>query len=198
MKRLDLNGDGKIDFCEFHAFLGYPDCSFCCPCFPCPNCGIKYCEECLNDIPCYLLGCNHKSMNSKMRCTSIEHNPNIGQINSLMNSKNMNPYNSNKSFYKTKIKEEENEKNQNNYNKIKSLSNGKYPNNLSPEQYNLLQGLTNPEQVYVLLEISIPKIGDVKIVLVIFILILMYHVIVAHVIYALINPMMILILIKRE
>ena len=147
MRRLDINKDEIVDFCEFHAFLGYPDCSFCCPCFPCPNCGIKYCEECLNDIPCYLLGCNHKSMNSKMRCTSIEHNPNIGQINSLMNSKNMNPYNSNKSFYKTKIKEEENEKNQNNYNKIKSLSNGKYPNNLSPEQYNLLQGLTNPEQL---------------------------------------------------
>ena len=111
MRRLDINKDEIVDFCEFHAFLGYPDCSFCFFCFPCPNCGIKYCEECLNDIPCYLLGCNHKSMNSKMRCTSIEHNPNIGQINSLMNSKNMNPYNSNKSFYKTKIKEEENEKN---------------------------------------------------------------------------------------
>ena len=153
LKRLDINKDEIIDFCEFHAFLGYPDCTFCCPCFPCPNCGIKYCEECLNDIPCYLLGCDHKGMDSKMRCTSIEHNPNIDQINSLMNSRNMNQnsfFNNKGNIFSRVKQEEEDEKNQNN-----DLIKSKFPlgiqkgfhNNLSPEQFNLLQGLTNPEQL---------------------------------------------------
>ena len=87
VRRLDINKDEIIDFCEFHAFLGYPDCSFCCPCFPCPNCGIKYCDECLQDIPCFLLGCDHSGMDSKLRCTSVEHNPHIGQFNSFLNNK---------------------------------------------------------------------------------------------------------------
>ena len=115
LKRLDINKDEIVDFCEFHAFLGYPDCTFCCPCFPCPNCGIKYCEECLNDIPCYLLGCDHKGMDSKMRCTSIEHNPNIDQINSLMNSRNMNQnsfFNNKGNIFSRVKQEEEDEKNQ--------------------------------------------------------------------------------------
>ena len=153
LKRLDINKDEIVDFCEFHAFLGYPDCTFCCPCFPCPNCGIKYCEECLNDIPCYLLGCDHKGMDSKMRCTSIEHNPNIDQINSLMNSRNMNQnsfFNNKGNIFSRVKQEEEDEKNQNN-----DLIKSKFPlgiqkgfhNNLSPEQFNLLQGLTNPEQL---------------------------------------------------
>ena len=153
LKRLDINKDEIVDFCEFHAFLGYPDCTFCCPCFPCPNCGIKYCEECLNDIPCYLLGCDHKGMDSKMRCTSIEHNPNIDQINSLMNSRNANQnsfYNNKGNIFSRVKQEEEDEKNQNN-----DLIRSKFPlgiqkgfhNNLSPEQFNLLQGLTNPEQL---------------------------------------------------
>ena len=152
LKRLDINKDEIVDFCEFHAFLGYPDCSFCCPCFPCPNCGIKYCEECLNDIPCYLLGCDHKGMDSKMRCTSIEHNPNLDQINSFMGSKGHDQNSFNKMNMSSRVKsEEENEKNQNiNYN-----PRNKFPlgitkgnqSNISPEQYNLLQGLTNPEQL---------------------------------------------------
>ena len=150
IRRLDINKDEIVDFCEFHAFLGYPDCSFCCPCFPCPNCGIKYCEDCLNDIPCYLLGCDHKGMDSKMRCTSIEHNPNIGQMSSFMNNKDQNPSYNNINMSSRVKEEEENEKNQSN-DFIKS----KFPlgikkgfhNNLSPEQFNLLQGLTNPEQL---------------------------------------------------
>jgi Ca2+-binding EF-hand superfamily protein len=165
IKRLDINKDEIVDFCEFHAFLGYPDCSFCCPCFPCPNCGIKYCEECLNDIPCYLLGCDHKSMNSKMRCTSIEHNPNIDKFNSLMNSKNMNlnssKFNWNNSLYKSKLRmneEEENEKNKNDFknkNKYPFMKNNNgLPGNISPEQYNLLQGLTNPEQLNKFMKIN--------------------------------------------
>ena len=153
LKRLDINKDEIVDFCEFHAFLGYPDCTFCCPCFPCPNCGIKYCEDCLNDIPCYLLGCDHKGMDSKMRCTSIEHNPNIDQMNSFISSRNRNQnsfYNNINMSSRVRQEEEENEKNQNN-----DLIKSKFPlgikkgfhNNISPEQFNLLQGLTNPEQL---------------------------------------------------
>ena len=149
IRRLDINKDEIVDFCEFHAFLGYPDCSFCCPCFPCPNCGIKYCEDCLNDIPCYLLGCDHKGMDSKMRCTSIEHNPNIDHMNSFMNSRGLNgSQNFNMS---SRVKqEEENEKNQNSDFVTSKFPLGikkGYHNNLSPEQLNLLQGLTNPEQL---------------------------------------------------
>ena len=176
IKRLDINKDEIVDFCEFHAFLGYPDCSFCCPCFPCPNCGIKYCEECLNDIPCYLLGCDHKGMNSKMRCTSIEHNPHIDKFNSFISSRNINSNpsksNLNNSLNKSKLfpknnNEEENEKNQgqnnfnnkynnNEYNKYKYpyIKNNGLPGNMSPEQYNLLQGLTNPEQLNKFMKIN--------------------------------------------
>ena len=149
VKRLDINKDEIIDFCEFHAFLGYPDCSFCCPCFPCPNCGIKYCEECLRDIPCYILGCDHKGMDSKMRCTSIEHNPHIGQMNSFLNN-SRSPNSLYNTRFSQKQREEENEKNDINSNygiRGSKFNSGKYPGNLSPEQYNLLQGLTNPEQL---------------------------------------------------
>ena len=38
-KRLDLNKDGIIDLCEFHALLGFPDCVYCCPCINCESCG---------------------------------------------------------------------------------------------------------------------------------------------------------------
>ena len=153
VKRLDINKDEIIDFCEFHAFLGYPDCSFCCPCFPCPNCGIKYCEECLQDIPCYLFGCDHKGMDSKMRCTSVEHNPHIGQMNSFLNnSRGPNSLYNTRFFSSGQKFDEENEKNNINTNSKKNpyginRGNNKYPGNLSPEQYNLLQGLTNPEQL---------------------------------------------------
>ena len=70
-KRLDINKDETIDFCEFHAFFGFPDCGYCCPCTPCKNCGTKCCDKCLEDVPCYLLGCDHE--NSKLKCSSISH-----------------------------------------------------------------------------------------------------------------------------
>ena len=68
VKRLDINKDEIIDFCKFHAFLGFPDCIFCFPCFPCWNYGVKNFENCLQNIPCYLLGCEHKGMVPKMKC----------------------------------------------------------------------------------------------------------------------------------
>ena len=180
VKRLDINKDDIIDFCEFHAFLGYPDCSFCCPCFPCPNCGTKYCTNCLQDIPCYLLGCDHKGMDSKMRCTSLEHNPGLEGASNLYGSvrTNLSP--------SSRAKMEEDEKNDVNYSNIKGIGknsnsnlygnnnqfyppgfnnyqNGQYysplrngynKNNISPEQFKLLQGLTNPEQLNKFMTIS--------------------------------------------
>ena len=59
MKRLDINKDGIIDLCELHAFFGFPNCTFCCSCTPCPKCGISCCKECLPDISCYLHKCIH-------------------------------------------------------------------------------------------------------------------------------------------
>ena len=55
-KRLDLNKDGIIDLCEFHALLGFPDCVYCCPCINCESCGKCLCDSCYNNIPCYLHG----------------------------------------------------------------------------------------------------------------------------------------------
>ena len=171
VKRLDINRDEIIDFCEFHAFLGFPDCRFCCPCFPCGNCGVKYCENCLQDIPCYLLGCDHYKCNSKLKCTSFEHNPGngvnpyeslvgmfkksfmknpdfISNLN-LTNPSNVkeinNKLNNNKKIFDSN--DEKNQKLNENINKGKQGS-------ISPDQYNLLQGLTNPEQLNKFMKIS--------------------------------------------
>ena len=179
VKRLDINKDEIIDFCEFHAFLGFPDCTFCCPCFPCGTCGAKYCEECLQDIPCYLLGCDHKGMDSKMRCTSFEHNPRIGVMNSLYSSIKPGSMRQ-KKFGSRRGEDEEDEKNDdysnrggfgknsgmygnNNQNYPHGFNRGQYYSpmrkgfnggNLSPEQFKLLQGLTNPEQLHKFMTIS--------------------------------------------
>ena len=153
VRRLDINKDEIIDFCEFHAFLGYPDCSFCCPCFPCPNCGIKYCDECLQDIPCFLLGCDHSGMDSKLRCASVEHNPHIGQFNSFLNNKRS-PNSLYNSRFSSNQKEEDEKNDINSGIKRSKFNSGKYPGNLSPDQYNLLQGLTNPEQLNKFMKIN--------------------------------------------
>ena len=179
VKRLDINKDNIIDFCEFHAFLGYPDCTFCCPCFPCPNCAVQYCDDCLQDIPCYLLGCDHKGMDSKMKCTSVEHNPGTGGVSSLINSmmsysptsKKMPKYDGvldsyglnqrrygkksglNKSF-NNRIENPDfiDRKNAGFYDSRRNGYNNR--GNMSPEQFKLLQGLTNPEQLNKFMTIS--------------------------------------------
>ena len=46
MKRLDINRDGIVDLCEFHALLGFPNCSFSCLCTKCNTCGESYCDNC--------------------------------------------------------------------------------------------------------------------------------------------------------
>ena len=169
VRRLDINRDEIIDFAEFHAFLGFPDCKFCCPCFPCGNCGTKYCQNCLQDIPCYLLGCDHYKSDSKLKCTSFEHNPGSGidpyeslvgsykknhmsnpdfNINNSLNESNMN---NKKTNYNSKINSDEEENKSDNSNRY---INKKPKGNFSPDQYNLLQGLTNPEQLDKFMKIS--------------------------------------------
>ena len=170
MRRLDINKDNIIDFCEFHAFLGYPECDYCCPCFPCPNCGVTYCKYCLQDIPCYLLGCNHKGMDSKMRCTSSEHSPggsgNAGSIiDSLYGSRSINKSTidsdsmsrewGDKGGYNKGLNSKGDMSGKNAHKNSQWLDGkyGQYPygmngyRGMSPEQYQLLQGLTNPEQL---------------------------------------------------
>ena len=59
IKRLDFNGDGKIDFSEFHAFLGFPNCQLCCTKESCKFCGLCCCDNCINDAPCSIHKCIH-------------------------------------------------------------------------------------------------------------------------------------------
>ena len=65
MKRLDFNGDGKIDLCEFHAFLGFPNCHYCCPIEQCHSCGILCCDLCICDVPCFAHNCVHTKFNNQ-------------------------------------------------------------------------------------------------------------------------------------
>ena len=168
VKRLDINRDEIIDFCEFHAFMGFPDCKFCCPCFPCGNCGVKYCDNCLQDIPCYILGCDHYKCDSKLKCTSFEHNPGNGADpyesllgiykNSMIKDPNF-ISNFNNSFYDKNINNQSNKFNNKNSDYNNDENTNRFMNkgnkgNLSPDQYNLLQGLTNPEQLNKFMKVS--------------------------------------------
>ena len=63
LKRLDLNGDGKVDFCEFHIFLGFPDCRLCCPFDACNFCGVCCCDSCIGEIACFVHNCFHDNKN---------------------------------------------------------------------------------------------------------------------------------------
>ena len=168
VKRLDINRDEIIDFCEFHALMGFPDCKFCCPCFPCGNCGVKYCDNCLQDIPCYILGCDHYKCDSKLKCTSFEHNPGNGADpyesllgiykNSMIKDPNF-ISNFNNSFYDKNVNNQSNKFNNKNSDYNNDENTNRFMNkgnkgNLSPDQYNLLQGLTNPEQLNKFMKVS--------------------------------------------
>lgn len=168
VKRLDINRDEIIDFCEFHAFMGFPDCKFCCPCFPCGNCGVKYCDNCLQDIPCYFLGCDHYKCDSKLKCNSFEHNPGNGADpyesllgiykNSMIKDPNF-ISNFNNSFYDKNVNNQSNKFNNKNSDYNNDENTNRFMNkgnkgNLSPDQYNLLQGLTNPEQLNKFMKVS--------------------------------------------
>ena len=52
IKRLDFNRDSQIDFCEFHAFFSFPDCSKCCNCkHACSCCCVMSCSACRTALP---------------------------------------------------------------------------------------------------------------------------------------------------
>ena len=60
LKRLDINKDGKIDLCEFHTFLGYPECQKCCSNICCCNCGCICCNFCQCEQICSVHHCIHR------------------------------------------------------------------------------------------------------------------------------------------
>ena len=107
MKRLDFNGDGKVDFCEFHAFLGFPNCKFCCPNDTCINCGLCCCDLCINDIPCFIHNCIHRRINKS--------NNNVGNNQNNQNENNEKNLNLNNS------KNQKNEQNQNQMKRINPI-----------------------------------------------------------------------------
>lgn len=54
MKRMDINKDGKVDLCEFHALIGYPECNICCPIDDCQFCELTNCEDFSSkENPCF-------------------------------------------------------------------------------------------------------------------------------------------------
>ena len=71
-RRLDLNKDGKIDLCELHAFLGYPECSVCCPNSPCPVCQMKDCNICFRDSPCFFHNSPHDNINIQYKSEALK------------------------------------------------------------------------------------------------------------------------------
>ena len=90
IKRMDLNKDGKIDLAEFHVLLGYPNCSYCCPCLNCASCGACYCEACFCNLPCYYHGRVHRNVNSPNRNKREEIEKDYYETNSYFNRKNNN------------------------------------------------------------------------------------------------------------
>ena len=73
-KRLDINKDGKIDLSEFHAFLGYPECTICCLISPCPICKIQDCNACFRDSPCFFHNRIHDNSFSRFKQEDRERN----------------------------------------------------------------------------------------------------------------------------
>ena len=105
-KRLDLNKDGIIDLCEFHAFLGFPECIYCCPCINCESCGKCLCDSCYNNIPCYSHGIiqnkNNKISNEEIKEYNYNYNSGENIINNNIHLSQLSE--SNNFDYKNKIK----------------------------------------------------------------------------------------------
>ena len=89
IKRLDLNKDGRIDLCEFHALLGFPNCAFCCPCTRCDSCGTRYCDSCFTECPCYIHE-NNNNINYRQNLNNNSAQMNNNKINTLYNLNNYN------------------------------------------------------------------------------------------------------------
>ena len=133
MKRLDFNGDGKVDLCEFHAFLGFPNCQYCCPIEQCHSCGIHCCELCLSDVPCFSHKCVHTKFyepnkkENKIKEEFKENNSKLEKIKKVNNNiiiTNNNKNNSNENIYENKL-------NKNNLNYIKYKKNKTNMENLN-------------------------------------------------------------------
>ena len=92
IKRLDLNKDGRIDLCEFHALLGFPNCAYCCPCVSCASCGTCYCDSCYSDYPCFFHGKTYNNFNSSNQIGNKLNKTNNNTINSFNNFVNNNNY----------------------------------------------------------------------------------------------------------
>ena len=92
MRRLDLNKDNKIDFCEFHSLLSFDKCqSKCLIKNKCQNCGISYCKECFIENH----GCN--SIHNKYSINKLDKKYNIENKdpNILIKEENINNSNNN-------------------------------------------------------------------------------------------------------
>ena len=92
MRRLDLNKDNKIDFCEFHSLLSFDKCqSKCLIKNKCQNCGLSYCKECFIENH----GCN--SIHNKYSINKLDKKYNIENKdpNILIKEENINNSNNN-------------------------------------------------------------------------------------------------------
>ena len=116
MKRLDFNGDGKIDLCEFHAFLGFPNCQFCCPIEVCKCCGICCCNSCICDVPCFVHNCVHGKLINQKNNVKEENEKNESTMKNLENENQL--MNDSKDNNTEKINYE-NKLNKNNLNLLK-------------------------------------------------------------------------------
>ena len=123
MRRLDINKDGKVDFCEFHALLGFPNCKSNCLNKKCKICGSEYCEECyIENHGCHPQK-NNFPYNYKYTNEIENRNPNIKIGNTLKfeNIQNFDSYGLSK-IQKSEINKEESV-NIVNLDKLKSFSN---------------------------------------------------------------------------
>ena len=144
LKRLDLNKDGIIDLCEFHALLGFPDCIYCCPCLSCNSCGKCLCESCYNNIPCYSHGTIQNKKNNKNDYDE-KYNYNYYSMGNILNENIILPH------------QLESSRNLNSINKYETSFDN---NNKEIERKNISKGLairTSPRRNYNPIEINLNK-----------------------------------------
>ena len=144
LKRLDLNKDGIIDLCEFHALLGFPDCIYCCPCLSCNSCGKCLCESCYNNIPCYSHGTIQNKKNNKNDFDE-KYNYNYYSMGNILNENIILPH------------QLESSRNLNSINKYETSFDN---NNKEIERKNISKGLairTSPRRNYNPIEINLNK-----------------------------------------
>ena len=79
MKRLDLNKDGKVDFCEFHSLLYFDKCDYICLLKKrCLTCGNSYCNECfIEKHGCHLHNKKERNINKENKSPNIINNEEI-------------------------------------------------------------------------------------------------------------------------